>query len=104
MQRMETCGRCGETFGCGGAEGKTSCWCAELPAIMPMGADDCLCPKCLRAEVGRRVGDCFGCLSARTLATKTGAAIFQCLKAESDPRFEKFPRLPMKGCPGRAAA
>ena len=60
----ETCSRCGASFGCGMGQG--SCWCAELPPLMPVprsgeaSADgdgdpaSCLCPPCLREEIARR--------------------------------------------------
>lgn len=97
---METCARCKAEFGCGNVEGKTSCWCAELPPVMPLG-DACLCPKCLKEEIARRVGDCLDCAHARVLKTKTGSAIFQCGLADKDARYEKFPRLPAVACAGR---
>lgn len=100
---MESCAACGETFGCGGAEGKSACWCAELPAVMPVSEAGCLCPPCLEAEIVRRVGDCLGCAHARTLKTKTGSAIFQCGRADKEPSYVRFPALPLKGCPGRSA-
>jgi hypothetical protein len=97
---METCTACGETFGCGGAEGKTSCWCAELPAVMPLTDDGCLCPKCLKKELTSRVGDCLGCAHSKALKTKSGSAIFMCGRAEDETAYAKYPGLPMKGCPG----
>ena len=81
---METCVACGETFGCGNVEGKTSCWCADLPTVMPVTDEGCLCPKCLKTEIERRVGDCFGCAHAKTLKTKNGSAIFMCGRAEKE--------------------
>lgn len=68
---------------------------------MPLSDAGCLCPSCLKAEIARRVGDCLGCAHAETLKTKTGAAIFLCGRAESDPSYEKYPRLPTAGCRGR---
>jgi len=100
---METCAACGETFGCGNVEGKTSCWCADLPAVMPVSGDECLCPKCLKAEISRRVGDCLGCAHARTLKSKGGTAIFLCGRAEKEPAYARYPALPVAGCRGRAA-
>ena len=99
---MEKCIACGEEFGCGGAEGKSSCWCADLPTVMPVTDAGCLCPKCLKAEVTRRVGDCLDCTHAKTLKTKTGSAIFQCGRAEKEPTYARYPALPLRNCPGRA--
>jgi hypothetical protein len=100
---METCIECGGTFGCGGAEGKTSCWCAELPMVMPVGDAGCLCPECLKAEIARRVGDCFGCAHAKTLKSKGGGAIFLCGRAEKEAAYERYPALPRRDCSGRTA-
>lgn len=96
--------RCGAEFGCGMEAGQTACWCAELPPVMPVNAEGCLCPKCLRAEVTERVGDCFGCAHARTLTSKGGAAMFLCGLAEQDPVYAKYPRLPTRGCRGRVTS
>ena len=51
------CSRCGESFTCGLAAGEKSCWCADLPHIMPVDGDaaDCLCPHCLRGEIDARL-------------------------------------------------
>lgn len=100
---METCAACGELFGCGNVEGKTSCWCADLPAVMPVEGAGCLCPKCLKAEISRRVGDCFGCSHSRTLKTKTGSAIFMCGRSEKEPSYPRYPALPLRGCLGRTS-
>ena len=101
---MVSCVRCGVEFGCGNEEKKTSCWCADLPAVMPVTDEGCLCPKCLKAEISRRVGDCFGCSHAKTLKTKTGSAIFLCGRAEKEPSYARYPALPMSGCAGRATS
>lgn len=96
------CARCGAVFGCGNLEGKTSCWCAELPAVMPVTGEGCLCPKCLKAEVAKRVGDCLDCAHSRTLKTKSGAAIFQCGRAEKEAAYARYPALPTRECAGRS--
>jgi hypothetical protein len=97
---VETCARCKAQFGCGQAEGGGSCWCADLPPIMPVKGESCLCPSCLRAEVAARVGDCLGCAHARVLKSKSGGAIFLCGRAESEPAYPRYPRLPTRSCPG----
>jgi len=46
--RTVTCARCGASFGCGLS---AECWCASMPARLPLPddkAEDCLCPDCLR--------------------------------------------------------
>lgn len=94
--------RCGAVFGCGGAEGKTSCWCADIPPVMPVSDEGCLCPRCLKAEVLKRVGDCLDCAHAKTLKSKSGSAIFLCGRAEKEPAYQRYPALPTKSCPGRS--
>jgi hypothetical protein len=50
--RALSCARCGAAFECGATTG--SCWCAAEDFRLPMpaagGAEDCLCPACLRAQ------------------------------------------------------
>jgi hypothetical protein len=51
--RTKICSRCSAELTCGPAEGKTTCWCEELPPILPFTGEDCLCRKCAEAEVAR---------------------------------------------------
>lgn len=103
---MERCARCGAEFGCGMKEGKSSCWCAELPAVMPVppeGEGACLCPQCLQEDVTRARlswGLCVDCRHRRMLKTKGGGDIVHCT-AEGLPRY---PRLPVSGCAAFVAA
>ena len=55
-----------------------------------------------RRELEARVGLCAGCVHAKRLTTKGGNAVFQCGLAASDPRFVRYPRLPMTSCAGYA--
>jgi hypothetical protein len=48
-------------------------------------------------------GLCGDCRRARILTSSGGAAYYQCLKAETDPRYEKWPRLPVLSCAGHEA-
>ncbi len=50
----ERCVRCGASFGCGAKAGHETCWCMDLPKILPVGEESCLCPDCLKAEIARR--------------------------------------------------
>ncbi|HEY2955663.1 MAG TPA: hypothetical protein VGK89_10495 [Candidatus Eisenbacteria bacterium] len=45
------------------------------------------------------VGLCLGCRHARRVPTPR-ATYWLCELAASDPRFERYPRLPMRSCPG----
>lgn len=47
------CPRCGGRFTCGMEAGAARCWCAELPRLVAVPAEDavggCYCPACLEA-------------------------------------------------------
>lgn len=45
-------------------------------------------------------GLCGDCRHARLLNSAKGAAFVQCLLAETDARFPKWPRLPVLACAG----
>jgi hypothetical protein len=45
-------------------------------------------------------GLCTDCRHSRTLASTEGATYYQCLLAETDARFLKWPRLPVFSCGG----
>ena len=45
-------------------------------------------------------GLCGDCRHARTLTSSSGATFYQCLLSETDPRFPKWPRLPVLACSG----
>ena len=50
------CERCGAKFVCDMAAGKSSCWCFELPRVMPViPSTSCLCPKCLETAVKQQI-------------------------------------------------
>ncbi len=56
------CPQCGARFRCGMEGGDKECWCASLPALLPVPvalksdpdspAVNCLCPVCLKARLG----------------------------------------------------
>ena len=50
-------------------------------------------------EPEARVGLCFTCRHARRVPTPR-AVYWLCELAATDPRFEKYPRLPVRACPG----
>lgn len=97
---MKKCIRCSAEFGCGAESGEKRCWCEDLPAVMPVTEEGCLCPACLRVEIAARIGQCAGCGHAKRLKGRSGATMFQCGLAAGDARFAKFPRLPMAACAG----
>ena len=48
---QKTCPRCGNGFTCGIQAGQPTCWCFDLPRVIPLEdakGEGCLCPDCLR--------------------------------------------------------
>ena len=56
-------------------------------------------PAATAAEL-RRVGLCARCRHARRVVSAKGSVFFMCQLAARDPRFSKYPRLPVLSCPG----
>ena len=99
----KACIRCGTGFECGGALGKDTCWCAELPPVMAVTDEGCLCPACLRVEVEARLaraGLCATCSNVDRFRTRGGTLVYRCTLSREDPAFPKYPRLPVKDCEG----
>ena len=46
------------------------------------------------------VGLCLRCRWKRVSSNRRGSLFFRCLKAETDPRFVRYPQLPVRSCPG----
>jgi hypothetical protein len=51
-----------------------------------------------------RWGLCATCALHVVIASDRGSRFVQCLRARVDPRFARYPRLPMLDCPGFEAA
>jgi hypothetical protein len=49
-----------------------------------------------RAELGL----CADCRHARVQENARGSRFWRCLRAETDLRFARYPRLPVRECPG----
>lgn len=47
-----------------------------------------------------RVGLCADCLHARRITNRRGAVFLLCARAAADPRFRRYPSLPLLRCPG----
>ena len=45
-------------------------------------------------------GLCATCKWVRTVTNKRGSVFYRCLRADTDPRFVKYPPLPVLSCPG----
>jgi hypothetical protein len=48
----------------------------------------------------QKVGLCADCRHARRVESDRGSAFFLCELALTDPRFQKYPRLPVVTCEG----
>ena len=46
------------------------------------------------------LGLCPGCRHVRIIRSDRGSVFYQCLLAAIDPRFAKYPPLPVLTCPG----
>jgi hypothetical protein len=46
------------------------------------------------------VGLCGSCLYLRLVLTSRGSTFYLCRRSEKDPRFARYPRLPVIKCPG----
>ena len=55
-----------------------------------------------KSEQDRRtkVGLCADCVHARILESDRGSVFWRCDLSATDPRFPKYPRLPVRECSG----
>ena len=49
---------------------------------------------------GQDAGLCRGCTHAQVITTDRGSRFYLCLLSKVDPRFPKYPRLPVLQCDG----
>ena len=49
---------------------------------------------------GREVGLCSSCGFARIQRSARGGVFWRCARADSDPRFVRYPPLPVRACAG----
>ena len=49
---------------------------------------------------GEPAGACADCAWARRVVAKSDSVFLLCARSESDPKFDKYPRLPVVACPG----
>ena len=49
-------------------------------------------------------GLCTVCRHCRTVATTRGSVFYRCVRADTEPRFARYPRLPVVSCTGYEAA
>jgi len=48
----------------------------------------------------RRLGLCSSCVHQKLVRSGRGSTFSMCLRHKSDPSYPKYPRLPVKACPG----
>ena len=48
-------------------------------------------------------GLCLTCVHGRLQRTARGSTFWRCLRADTDPHFPRYPRLPVFTCPGYEA-
>lgn len=51
-------------------------------------------------EIVASVGLCADCVFARVVESARGSTFWRCSLAEQDPRFRKYPALPVRSCGG----
>lgn len=47
-----------------------------------------------------RIGLCAACIHARVVQTRTGSRFQLCMRSRVDPRFARYPPLPVVRCVG----
>lgn len=47
-----------------------------------------------------RAGLCFFCRHVRVVRTDRGGIFYQCQRSAEDARYPRYPRLPVRQCPG----
>ena len=45
-------------------------------------------------------GLCAGCSNVRVMHAQTGSTFYRCALAATDPRYPKYPRMPVLACDG----
>ena len=53
-----------------------------------------------QADEVRRVGLCAGCTHAQVITSTRGSRFYLCRLSVTDPRFPKYPSLPVLACAG----
>ena len=50
--------------------------------------------------LGAPPGLCHSCVHAHLTVTRRGTTYLRCLRAQTDGRYDRHPRLPVLACPG----
>jgi hypothetical protein len=59
-----------------------------------------LAPPTPAASIPWSAGLCARCLHARAIATRRGSTFVLCEASQTDPRLDRYPRLPVQRCHG----
>ena len=54
----------------------------------------------LHSDEHARVGLCFACRYGRVIVSDRGSRFYFCERSKTDPRFPKYPPLPVVACAG----
>jgi hypothetical protein len=52
------------------------------------------------ADDTAKVGLCAQCVHARRVGSARGSSFWLCGRSANDPRYARYPRLPVVACPG----
>jgi hypothetical protein len=55
---------------------------------------------CEPVDARAAVGLCASCAHSRQIESERGSIFWLCRLSDTDPRFPKYPRLPVLSCPG----
>jgi hypothetical protein len=51
-------------------------------------------------DVDSAAGLCASCVYVHVIETRQGSRFYRCRRAETDPRYRRYPHLPVLACPG----
>jgi len=82
------------------AQEKTPIQCGDPEAHGGISAQAMGVPESDRIGGLKSVGLCSACEHARIIRSDRGSIFYLCRLSATDPRFAKYPRLPVLSCPG----
>ena len=57
----------------------------------------------MKNQESAKVGLCANCAHVQIIKSDRGSVFYMCLLSKTDPRFPKYPRLPVIACSGYEA-
>jgi len=63
-----------------------------------MACDETIDPA--RKALARQAGLCSACRHAHAIENSRGSVFLRCMRADEDPHFVRYPRLPVTACAG----